>query len=250
MRASIALYALALALIPVTGIVAHPHTYIDAELGIDIGPRGVQGLFFRWAPQRNFCTELLACDSNEDGLFDADETQDLRVDAFEAIARYHHFIHIDIDGVSYRIQAVEDFTVQRGGDQVYFSFYVPCHIAASTEDSHLTVSMRDESSYVSFALRYVDDGMDDAILSSLEIIRDGNVYSHGSDFGNQDVRLSFSLADKDSNRDTGLAIVSGLTLESELDHVPTETHANPFYRLGFEPRVDLQEGGNPFFTRP
>ena len=246
-------YALCLALslcVPFASLSAHPHTYLDAELGIVLDTNGVQALSFRWAPLRNFCDQLIAYDRNSDGRFDGAETEAVRVDAFEAIEKYHYFIHIDVDGVPYRIATIEDFSVQLGGGQVYFSFSTPCRIPAMLEESRLTISMRDETSYVSFALRYVDDGQDDAIVSALEIIRDGSVYSHGSDFGNQDVCLSFRLANPEPGKDCWSSIPSGLIAESALQAIPDATHANPFFKTGLEPVAGVQDGGNPFFSGP
>jgi ABC-type uncharacterized transport system substrate-binding protein len=231
-------------------VFAHPHTYIDAELGIDVGPRGVEGLRFRWAPLRNFCTELAAYDSNADGRFDPDETEKVRMDAFAAIERYHHFIHIDIDGIAYRVTAIEDFSVAMGGGQVYYSFRVPCSIDAGAETRTMTVSMHDETAYVSFALLYVDDGMHDAIKTNVAIVRNGSVYSHGSDFGNQDIVFTFKLANPADGAVARLTAPTGLVPATDVLPVPAATHTNPFVRPGLDLDRAASMEGNPFFSVP
>ncbi len=78
---------------------AHPHTYIDAELGIDVGPAGVEGLRFRWAPLRDFVAEIAALyDRDRDGRFDPEEPEAIRSDAFAGIEAHHYFIRIDVGG--------------------------------------------------------------------------------------------------------------------------------------------------------
>lgn len=230
---------------------AHPHTYIDAELGIDVGPAGIEGLRFRWAPLRNFGAEIAAIyDRDRDGRFDPEETEAIRMDAFTSVEAYHYFIHIDVDGVAYRAASIEGFSAQLGDGQPYFSFSIPCRIAAGLEPRRVTISMRDETSYVSFALRYVDDGADPAVVTELELTRDGLVYSHGSDFGNLDCTMSFRLADPTSGgcASSDRAMVSGLVAESSLPSVPTATHTNPFVRPDL--RLDAGSSANPFFGAP
>lgn len=240
--------AFALACLAARAVSAHPHTYIDAELGIDVGPAGVEGLRFRWAPLRNFGAEIAALyDRDGDGRFDPQETEAIRADAFASIEAYHYFIHIDVDGVAYRPASIEGFSVQLGGGQPYFSFSVPCRIAASSEPCSVTVSMRDETSYVSFALRYVDDGMDPAVVTEVDLTRDGLVYSHGSDFGNLDCTMTFWLADPTAGQ-AGFAsrsAVSGLVPDSILPPVPVATHTNPFVKPGL--RLDAASSANPFY---
>jgi len=230
-------------------VFAHPHTYLDAELGIAVGPEGVEGFAFRWAPLRNFATEVLArYDADGDGSFDPDETALVYRDAFASIAAYHFFIHVTVDGVLYRPTAVADFSVSASGGQVWYSFTVPCRIRTEDWPRAVVISVHDETSYVSFSLKGIDDGWHEAVDTFLEIIRDPAVYSHGSDFGNQYVVFTISRAAGAAAGNSSGPAVEGLVEASTLPPVPLGTFSNPFIAAGLN--VDAASSGNPFFGSP
>lgn len=223
---------------------AHPHTYIDAELGIDLDDEGIAGLRLRWTPLYAFGEDIVRrYDADGDGRFDPAETVAARDGAFEAIAAYHYFIRVNVDGKEYRPERVAGFSVESFRGRASFSFELPCRIGAG-DGREVEIFLRDESCYVSFALLYVDDGAVDGISTALELYRDGSTYSHGSPLGAQ--RAILTLSPADGRRRS--AFVEGLEQVDELVPAPTETHSNPFVRPGRG--LEALPEGNPFLSAP
>jgi ABC-type uncharacterized transport system substrate-binding protein len=242
----LALAALAAAVSLPPAVHAHPHTYIDMEVGIEVSADGVEGLSFRWTLLRNFGTEVLArYDADGDGHFDAGETALVQCDAFANIGTYHHFIHVAVEGTEYRVGSIEGFSVAQGGGQVSYSFRVPCRICVGDAARTVELSVYDETSYVSFALRYVDDGQDESLATGLEIVRNHEVYSHGNDLGNPTIVFTMSPTGPERTR---RVIIEGLVASSSLPPVPGGTYSNPFVSTGLS--LDASSNPNPFFGGP
>ena len=223
---------------------AHPHTYIDAELGLDLGPDGLEGLRVRFTPLYAFGEDIVSrYDVDGDGAFSSEETESVRIGAFEASAAYHYFIRVLIDGEEFRPERVERFSVESFKGRASLSFYVPCRVGAA-EGRELEIFLKDETCYVSFALLYVDDGSCDGLDSRLDMYRDPFTYSHGSPLGAQRAVLNIRAGDGRRRAES----VEGLAPATSVPPAPLETHANPFVRPGAG--LDALPDGNPFFTVP
>lgn len=125
--------------------------------------------------------------------------------------------------------------------------YIDMEAGIEVSSDGVEVSVYDETSYVSFALRYVDDGQDEALRTSLDIVRDHEVYSHGNDFGNPSIVFVMSPveAGPGPSRST---IAGGLVPSSSLPPVPGGTFSNPFILPGLD--LDASSNPNPLYGAP
>ncbi len=226
------------------GLGAHPHVYIDMELALVWDGAVLEGVEQRWTLLRDFGTGVVEeFDRDGNGIFDEEETEEIRRQAFEPISPYHYYTEIGMGNRSFRPRRVEDFSAEIAGGRAVYSFFIPCGIQAEPEPREVEIAVFDPSSYVSFSLIYVDDPAAPGADYSLDITWDGSIYSHGNKLGF--ARLVMTLERTDAG--DGKPAENELLSAGAVDPPPEQTIRNPFLLPG------LKLGGrksspNPFLS--
>lgn len=228
-------------LFAVPSLFSHPHVYIDAEMAFRIEEDEIAGIVQRWTLLRNFSPELIeAYDLDENGAFEENEQDLIYREAFAPIAAHHYFTHIMVDGIDYYPTGIEEFQAEISGQDVIFSFYIPCGIGAMDRMREVEISTHDPSTYVSFALLYVDDPYSTTLDYRIRFLRDGSVYSHAEAMGH--LRLLVLI---EPNTQEAASRELSLAKASAFPPAPSHVFRNPFL-LKNSP-LPSAAGGNPFF---
>lgn len=131
---------------------AHPHVYIDNTVTIVFDRDGLSGIRAEWVFDEMFSSMIIHdYDKNKDGTFSTVEIEKIRNEAFSNLQKFHYFTSIKIEGKDFRVKYVKDFSVSLDGESVIYTFFIPCHVAASLY-KEIKIFMYDPTYYVDIAL--------------------------------------------------------------------------------------------------
>lgn len=125
------------------GALAHPHVWVDYAIEARFNTEGLAGFQHRWTFDEMFSSQILEMfDTDRDGQFSTQETEEVRQGAFEYLSEYDYFIQIKINGTPFHVGAIQDFQATIQGHHVVYDFFVPCPVPASRETKavHLLIA--------------------------------------------------------------------------------------------------------------
>ena len=135
--------------------ISHPHVFVDAELTIVFDEQGLAGFRQRWLFDEMFSSTMLSnFDTNNDHSLDVHEVGEIKKGGFSNLRNYGYFTHIVIDGKTFDVNYVTDFSAEVHDHRLLYTFFVPCHVAASEQFKHVTISLFDETYYTDVALLF------------------------------------------------------------------------------------------------
>jgi ABC-type uncharacterized transport system substrate-binding protein len=133
--------------------ISHPHVFVDAELTIVFDGQGLAGFRQRWVFDEIFSSTMLSnFDKNNDHSLDAHEVGEIKKGGFSNLRNYGYFTHILIDGKTFDVNYVTEFSAEAHDNRLLYTFFVPCHVAASEQFKQVTISLFDETYYTDVAL--------------------------------------------------------------------------------------------------
>jgi ABC-type uncharacterized transport system substrate-binding protein len=132
---------------------SHPHVFVDAELTIVFDGKGVAGFRQRWVFDEMFSSTMLSnFEKNKNQILDGGEIEEIKKGGFSNLRNYGYFTHIVIDGNIFEVTYVTDFSAEADDNKLIYTFFVPCHVAASDHVKRITVSVFDETYYTDIVL--------------------------------------------------------------------------------------------------
>jgi len=132
---------------------SHPHVFVDAELIIVFDDRGLAGFRQRWIFDEMFSSTMLSnFDKNNDHMLDVHEVGEIKKGGFSNLCNYRYFTHILIDGETFDVKYVTEFSAEVHDNRLIYTFFVPCHVVVSDQFKHIIVSLFDETYYTDVAL--------------------------------------------------------------------------------------------------
>lgn len=132
---------------------SHPHVFVDAELTIVFDEQGLAGFRQRWVFDEMFSSTMLSnFDKNDDCSLDVHEVGEIKKGGFGNLRNYGYFTHILIDGNTFEVKYVTEFSAEVHDNRLLYTFFVPCHVAASKQLKQVTISLFDETYYTDVAL--------------------------------------------------------------------------------------------------
>jgi ABC-type uncharacterized transport system substrate-binding protein len=132
---------------------AHPHIFIDNTVTIVFDEEGMAGIKLHWVFDEMYSNMLIYdYDTDQNKEFSAKELDILQNEAFENIAEYSYFTHININGKKFEKRYIEDFSASIENERVIYTFFVNCHVKAHTSDKKIEISVYDETYYTDIAL--------------------------------------------------------------------------------------------------
>jgi ABC-type uncharacterized transport system substrate-binding protein len=133
--------------------ISHPHVFVDAELTIVFDDQGLAGFRQRWIFDEMFSSTMLSnFDKNNDDSLDVHEVEEIKKGGFSNLRNYGFFTHILIDEKTFDVNYVTEFSAETHDNRLVYTFFVPCHVAASEQFKQVTVSLFDETYYTDVAL--------------------------------------------------------------------------------------------------
>ncbi len=215
------------------------------EMSLDVDDSGLKGIWQKWTLLRNFSPDVITqYDYDYDGVFNDLEQSEIYQNAFSNAKKYHYFTFIDIDGSTYVPSTINDFTAVIDGDDVIYSFYIPCGFKALPTYTSLDIVTYDPTSYVSFGFLNLDDPYNDTVSYMIDFLRDGNIYSHTNDLGQLHLLIDMKLRNNQREKVLEDKTIIDLAPIASLPKIPEQTVYNPFISSGTLLQSDIQ--ANPF----
>lgn len=127
---------------------SHPHVFIDASVKIVFDEKGLAGARITWVFDEMFSSMIIMdFDRNKNRQFEPEEVAEVKAGAFSNLKEYEYFTHIKIDGKPFRVTFVSDFSAKIKKDHMIYTFFVPCHVCATTAFKQLRLSVYDPEFY-------------------------------------------------------------------------------------------------------
>ncbi len=150
-KSSLLLFSLVLLSSPV--VLAHPHIFIDNHVTIVINEKGLTGFQLKWVFDEMTGTGfILDYDANKDGNLDKQEEKVLKAEAFDYLRNYHYMVSISIDNRDFEVKYVKDFSAKIENNMLSYSFFIPCHVSATTINKQVRMAVFDQEYFVDYAL--------------------------------------------------------------------------------------------------
>ncbi|MDY7000508.1 MAG: DUF1007 family protein [Thermodesulfobacteriota bacterium] len=136
-----------------TDTFAHPHVFVAGKAIFVFDSKGLSGIRLKWFFDEMFGVQILEdYDVDRDGRFNSKELAVLKDEAFSNLKNYNYFTHIKIDGQAFPVQFVRDFSAGVEGGDLYYTFFVPCHVSAASAPRTVVLMVFDPEYYVDFYL--------------------------------------------------------------------------------------------------
>lgn len=153
MKARLIFFVILFSLSLSDSVISHPHVFVDVELTVVFDDKGLIGFKQRWIFDEMFSSSILASfDKNSDNILDVHEIEAIKKGAFENLRNYEYFTHVLIDGRTFLIQYVTEFSAKVQGNRLIYTFFVPCHVTAVSQFKDIVVSLFDKTYYTDVAL--------------------------------------------------------------------------------------------------
>lgn len=124
---------------------SHPHVFVESRLEIELGDKGVTGIWHHWTFDEFFSAWIIdEFDLDGDGLFSPEETENLYQEAFKNLETYGFWTRVLVGSSEIPVTRIENFTVEINDNMATYSFFVPLNIpVASRTDISIAVFDKD-----------------------------------------------------------------------------------------------------------
>lgn len=129
---------------------AHPHTWIDATIDLEIDSAGVSAVNVEWVFDEFSSADLIfSFDEDLDGELSRGEIATIRRGAFEHLVQVDYFLLAFAGTDQLDVPAADRFAARIEDGRLVYAFRVPIRIAWSAMDD-LVVGHFDQSYYIDF----------------------------------------------------------------------------------------------------
>jgi ABC-type uncharacterized transport system substrate-binding protein len=140
--------ALIVFLIPCS-LLSHPHVFIDYTVNFVFDQNGLAGIETKWIFDEMYSSMLIQdYDVDKDGRFSNSEIITTKQDAFSNLENYNYFIYLSINSENFKVESIENFSVDVYDNKVIYSFFIPWVVPATLSYKEIEISMYDETYYV------------------------------------------------------------------------------------------------------
>jgi len=128
---------------------SHPHIFIVNRLTVVFDDEGLAGIRVKWIFDEMFSSMIsVDYDQNHNGHFEESEIKTIHKEAFSYLVNYDYFCFIKIDGKSFKVKYVRDFSASLNNNKkLIYEFLIPCHVKAIPTFKELTIALYDPSYY-------------------------------------------------------------------------------------------------------
>jgi len=133
---------------------AHPHVWVDYSIETRFDATGLSGFHHHWTFDEMFSSQLMEMfDANQDGVFCAEEIEQVRRGAFEYLSEYDYFIQIKINETPFYVHSIQNFRASIQGHQVVYDFFTPCPAPATAKPQTVHLLIADMEYFVDLWLK-------------------------------------------------------------------------------------------------
>ncbi len=138
----------AVLVLPLVEVAAHPHVFIVQRLTLVFDEKGFAGVKVRWKFDDMFASMIAEDhDANRNGKLEPKEVQSVKENAFAYIKTQNYFTFIKIDNAPFEVKFVTDFNAILEDKRLVYEFFIPCHVTAIDTNKKISVTTYDPSYY-------------------------------------------------------------------------------------------------------
>jgi ABC-type uncharacterized transport system substrate-binding protein len=127
---------------------SHPHVFIQNSLRIVFDRQGLAGVHASWVFDEFFSSMIAdEFDRNHNNTLEESEIHAVKKGAFANLAKFDYFSFIKIDGRSFKVTYIRDFTAALEGGKLIYEFMIPCHVTAGTTFKEFIIAQYDPTYY-------------------------------------------------------------------------------------------------------
>jgi ABC-type uncharacterized transport system substrate-binding protein len=133
---------------------AHPHVFIEEQLGVVFDEKGLSGIKVRWKFDEMYSSMIAGdYDLNRNGKLEAKEVTAIKDKVFSNFAASSYFCFIKIENQPFKVTYIKDFKAVLDNNELIYEFFIPCHVPAARNLRKVSVATYDPSYYhaISFA---------------------------------------------------------------------------------------------------
>ncbi|MBI9068273.1 MAG: DUF1007 family protein [Salinivirgaceae bacterium] len=135
-------------------IKAHPHVFIETNITICFNHDNIDKLLICFDFDQMFSADIKQTfDKNNNAIFEPDEIEEIRKNAFSNLVNYNYFIHVIDGGSKLKIDSISDFkaSINTKGKLQYF-FTINTNINTVTPNKKIRIAAFDHSYFIDVAL--------------------------------------------------------------------------------------------------
>ena len=136
---------------------SHPHVFIEQRIKIVFDDQGLAGFNIHWVFDDMFTSMILGdYDKNQNEVLEKSEVALIKKEAFSYLSDYNYFTFVKIDGKPFEVKFIQNFSAEVHDKKLIYKFFIPCHVTATSNFKHVTVTSNDPSYYS--AVFFADNG--------------------------------------------------------------------------------------------
>ena len=144
---------------------ANPHVWVESRITFKFQDHRVEGLGFTWRFDEYFSSHTIRThDLDGDGALGPEETQALRADSFDPLARFDYYVHVWVGNGILEYHEVDSFSARVEERRLVYEFSVLVTPPADPGEAPVVVSLFDRENAVDF--RFADS---DFLLAEGEV---------------------------------------------------------------------------------
>jgi ABC-type uncharacterized transport system substrate-binding protein len=135
-------------------LMAHPHVFIDNSATILFDERGFAGVEAEWIFDEMFSGTIIQdFDKNKDGKFSDAEIKEIEEGAFSNLENHDYFTRMKIDGKSFKVKQVKNFTARIAEENIIYNFLIQCHVKSEGFYKEVEIAFYDDTYFVQMLLK-------------------------------------------------------------------------------------------------
>lgn len=142
---------LVLQLLAPSGILAHPHVWVDKGITAVFDDQGLRGFAVQWTFDEMFSEQIRDLAEGQGTVFSDQQISRIKEEYFDNLRLYNYFTRIWIDGREFQVQFVRDFSARMENRRVVYEFFLPCTVSALATPKVIRLMIRDPDFFVDFA---------------------------------------------------------------------------------------------------
>lgn len=132
---------------------AHPHVFIENSITIVFNNEGLVGIKAKWVFDEFFTNMIVMdYDHNSNNQFERSEITTIQAEAFDNLVEYDYFTSIKIDGQSFQVKQVRNFSASLMDNQLIYEFLIPCSVSGDSVFKEINISQYDPTYYCNITL--------------------------------------------------------------------------------------------------
>lgn len=127
---------------------SHPHVFIVQRIKIVFDDQGLAGFNIHWTFDDMFASMIAGdYDKNQNDVLEKSEVMLIKKEAFSNLSNYNYFTFVKINGKPFLVKYIQSFSAELHDKKLIYSFFIPCHVTATSNFKHVSVASYDPSYY-------------------------------------------------------------------------------------------------------